>query len=59
MRVVLADKFTRAFASAPPAIQKKFGDQLAHLLQSLQHPSLRAKKYDETRDIWQARVTDD
>ncbi|HYN25715.1 MAG TPA: hypothetical protein VES69_11810 [Pyrinomonadaceae bacterium] len=26
------------------------------LLQDLRHPSLRAKKYDERRDIWQARV---
>jgi hypothetical protein len=27
------------------------------LLQNLRHPSLRAKKYDEVRDLWQARVT--
>ena len=26
------------------------------LLQDLNHPSLRAKKYDERREIWQARV---
>ena len=25
--------------------------------QNLRHPSLHAKKYDATRDIWQARVT--
>jgi hypothetical protein len=25
------------------------------LLQNLRHTSLRAKKYDEARDIWQAR----
>jgi hypothetical protein len=29
------------------------------LLDNLKHPSLRAKKYDESRDIWQARVTRD
>ena len=23
------------------------------------HPSLRAKKYDESQDLWQARVTKD
>jgi hypothetical protein len=28
----------------------------AALVRSLPHPSLRAKKYDEARDIWQARV---
>jgi plasmid maintenance system killer protein len=26
------------------------------LLQDLHHPSLHAKKYDEARDVWQARV---
>jgi len=26
------------------------------LIENLHHPSLRAKKYDETKDIWQARV---
>jgi len=28
-------------------------------LTNLRHPSLRAKKYDEAQDIWQARVDDD
>jgi len=27
------------------------------LLQNLRHPSLHAKKYDEAKDLWQARVT--
>ncbi|MDO8567075.1 MAG: hypothetical protein Q7R58_02910 [bacterium] len=27
------------------------------LLVDIRHPSLRAKKYDETHDVWQARVT--
>ena len=31
-------------------------DRRILLLQSLRHPSLRAKKHDEARDIWQARV---
>jgi len=25
----------------------------------LHHPSLRAKKYDEARDLWQARINRD
>jgi len=29
------------------------------LLQNLRHPSLRAKKYDESQGLWQARVTRD
>ncbi len=31
--------------------------QFSFLLRDISHPSLRAKKYDETRDIWQARIT--
>ena len=31
----------------------------AYLVQDIRHPSLRAKKYDEAQDIWQARVNQD
>jgi len=34
-------------------------DFTGRVLDNLHHPSLRAKKYDETRDLWQARVNDD
>ncbi len=33
------------------------GPVSAACAQNLRHPSLRAMKCDETRDIWQARVT--
>jgi hypothetical protein len=33
------------------------GPVSAACAQNLRHPSLRAMKYDEARDIWQARVT--
>jgi len=29
---------------------------LRFLAATLQHPSLHAKKYDESRDLWQARI---
>ena len=38
-------------------IQIAFDRKAALLAQNLRHPSLRAKKYDEGRNIWQARVT--
>jgi mRNA-degrading endonuclease RelE of RelBE toxin-antitoxin system len=38
--------------------QAESDKQLAFLLSNLRHPSLRAKKYDEANDIWQARVDD-
>ncbi len=40
-------------------MQAAFDKQSRLLLENLKHPSLRAKKYDESRDIWQARVTRD
>ena len=49
----------KAYAAAPPQIQKAFLKQAGFLIQNLNHPSLRAKKYDEARDRWQARVNRD
>ena len=59
MRVEITETFASAYVGAPAEVQKVFGKQLAHLLRDLRHPSLRAKKYDEKRDLWQARVNDD
>ena len=56
MRVLFSERFARSFREAPDRIQREFGKQLGHLLRNLRHPSLDAKKYDETRGIWQARV---
>jgi hypothetical protein len=48
--------FLRNYFKAPKAVQEAFDKQSQLLLQNLHHPSLRAKKYDEARDLWQARV---
>jgi len=40
-------------------VKKAFDKQTRILLDNLRHPSLRAKKYDEARDIWQARINRD
>ena len=44
-------------AGAPLSVQKAFDKQIVLLAENLRHPSLRAKKYDEASDVWQARVT--
>ena len=59
MQALFTERFSRSFVEAPPDIQKRFGQALAHLLRNRSHPSLHAKKYDEADDLWQARVTDD
>ena len=58
MRAVLAEQFAERLAAAEPAVQRAFIKQLSHLLRDLRHPSLHAKKYDESRGLWQARVND-
>ena len=57
MRADATRRFARELDGAPLAIQRTFEKQLAFLLRDLRHPSLNAKKYDEARGLWQARVT--
>jgi mRNA interferase RelE/StbE len=48
-----------ALKVAPANVRKAFFKQIGFLADNLQHPSLHAKKYDEARDLWQARVNKD
>jgi plasmid maintenance system killer protein len=59
MKLLRTTHFERNYARAPQQIQRAFDKQSALLLQNLRHPSLRAKKYDERRSLWQARVNQD
>lgn len=56
MKVEYSDAVAEALKIAPSAVRKAFFKQIKFLEQNLHHPSLRAKKYDEARDRWQARV---
>lgn len=56
MRAAYTKRFLKSYADAPEAIQRAVDRRIALLLQNLRHPSLRAKKYDETHGLWQARV---
>ena len=56
MQLYYTERFRRSYADAPLRVQKQCDRQLGLLAQDLRHPSLRAKKYDEARDIWQGRV---
>ena len=59
MNVRFSPTCERSYTRAPARIRKLFDQKLIFLPQNLRHPSLRAKKYDEVQDIWQARVNDD
>ena len=57
MRYLRMPRFKSEFRKFSKEIQDAFEKQIRFLLQDIRHPSLRAKKYDEDLDIWQARVT--
>jgi len=59
MKVVLSDHALIAIADAPVPVRKAFHKQLAFLEADMRHPSLQAKKYNESAGIWQARVNRD
>ena len=52
-------RFQRSYDQAPEYIQLAFEKQAAFLVRDIHHPSLHAKKYDESRNLWQARVNKD
>lgn len=56
MIVRYSKRFLSQYAVAPVEVRKAFDEQSRFLLQNLNHPSLRAKKFDEALDLWQARV---
>lgn len=56
MRIGYSRKALDALEEAPTAVRKAFFKQAAFLVKNLQHPSLHAKKYDEGKNLWQARI---
>lgn len=59
MQIDYSERFLVSLEGAPVAIQKAFYKQVTFLLANIRHPSLHAKKYNEAKGIWQARVTRD
>jgi len=56
MKVRLALSAEKDLNALPDKMQKRVFKQFDLLLNNIRHPSLRAKKYDESQDIWQGRV---
>jgi hypothetical protein len=59
MTLLYSYRFQRAYEDAPPQVRKAFDKQAKLLAENLRHPSLQAKKYDQARNFWQARVNRD
>ncbi len=56
MKYRLSARAEKDYEALDARLQRRVDKQLGFLLDNLRHNSLHAKKYDESRDIWQARV---
>jgi mRNA-degrading endonuclease RelE of RelBE toxin-antitoxin system len=59
MKIDYLPSALKALDDAPSQVQKAFFKQVKFLENNLLHPSLHAQKYDESMDIWQARINKD
>ena len=59
MKINFTPPAKRDYTELPVRLQRAVDKQLNFLVDNLRYPSLRAKKYDESQDIWQGRVNDD
>lgn len=50
---------TKDYTEAPLTVQRAFDKQMKLMVENFRHPSLRTKKYDQARNIWQGRVNRD
>ena len=56
MKIKYYPGFKDSLRYFPKEVREKFYKQVNYLLRNIRYPSLRAKKYDESRGIWQARI---
>lgn len=56
MNLDYTSKFNKNFKQFPKSIRNKFYKQVSFSCSNIRHPSLHAKKYNESIGLWQARV---
>jgi mRNA-degrading endonuclease RelE of RelBE toxin-antitoxin system len=59
MQFIFTAKGFKDYENLPLNIQALADKQLNFLLKNIRHPSLRAKKYNESENIWQIRISID
>lgn len=59
MRVRFSRLADKQYANLPSRLRTQVDKQLDFLSQNLRHPSLQAKKYGGTDNVWQGRVNRD
>ena len=59
MNVQLTASAAKDFEKLSPRLRKTTLKQLDFLRQDIRHPSIHAKKYEASTDVWQGRVNRD
>ena len=59
MNIRFSARARRDFADLPSNLKARARKQLDLLSGNLRHPSIQAKKYDQSNDVWQGRVNRD
>jgi mRNA-degrading endonuclease RelE of RelBE toxin-antitoxin system len=57
MKLVVTHSFIRDYQALPEQLQKVVDSKLALLISNPRHPSLRLKKMQDPRNIWEGRIT--
>ena len=57
MRIQTTAPFDEDFADLPATITRRAEQQFRRLLDNPRHPSLRIKKMEDPREIWEGRIT--
>lgn len=57
MKFTRTKRFKDAYHALPDKIQKRVDKQLKILAENMRHPSLRVKKIQGVKGIWEARMT--
>jgi mRNA interferase RelE/StbE len=56
MKLRLSAKAEKDYRGFDGKLKDRIDKQFNFLLSDVRHPSLHAKKYDESKDVWQGRI---
>lgn len=57
MRIIRLNPFKKDYKKLPLNIQKQTDKKITFLITNFYHPSLRVKRIQGTKDIWEGRIT--
>lgn len=57
MKLIQTKRFKKDYKKLPPNLQKRTDEKLRYLLQDITHPSLRIKRVQKYKDIFEGRIT--